>query len=180
MDRSVIILIIQLVIVVGSFFIGKYLLPFIGNNKETIETVLNQVTLISTYADSFVAYAKQFMKKSNGAEKMEEVVSQLNKIADRHGFSMTEEEIKAIAQKAYDNLKAGEEAAELEKKKAEAAVQNQTIVIPPYTGELVEPGEGVSAIPLVLHEGADVGMDGSDNILLSEETIPIDQMEDLD
>ena len=71
MDKSIIVLIIQLVILIASFLVGKYVLPNIS--KETITAVTAKFNLIVDYADKFVAWAKQAMSKSSGEEKMNAV-----------------------------------------------------------------------------------------------------------
>ena len=108
MDKSIIILIVQLVILIASFLVGKYVLPNIS--KETITAVTAKFNLIVDYADKFVAWAKQAMSKSSGEEKMNAVVNELIKIADKNKIDISEVEIRAIAQKAYDAMKAGEAA----------------------------------------------------------------------
>ena len=106
MDKSIIALIVQLVILIASFLVGKYVLPNIS--KETITAVTAKFNLIVDYADKFVAWAKQAMSKSSGEEKMNAVVNELIKIAEKNNIDVSEVELRAIAQKAYDSMKAGE------------------------------------------------------------------------
>lgn len=117
MDHQTFIFILQLVVLVGTFAYVKFVAPNIP--KDTINTVTSKINLIIQYADSFVAWAKQFMQNSTGKEKMDEVVKQLSAIAEKYNIDISETEIRAIAQKAYDMMKA-------EEKKVEAA----TAVIP--------------------------------------------------
>jgi hypothetical protein len=74
------------------------------------------------------------MKDYTGAERMAAVVEQLMNIANRYNLDISEEEIKAIAQKAYDQMQAGIKEAENQKIIAEAAKENAAnttnIVIP--------------------------------------------------
>jgi hypothetical protein len=44
------------------------------------------------------------MKESKGTEKMDEVISKLKEIADKYSIDMTEDQLKAIAQTAYENM----------------------------------------------------------------------------
>lgn len=106
MDKSIIVLIVQLVILIASFLVGKYVLPNIS--EETITAVTAKFNLIVDYADKFVAWAKQAMSKSSGEEKMNAVVNELIKIAEKNNIDVSEVELRAIAQKAYDSMKAGE------------------------------------------------------------------------
>ena len=76
--NNIIILAIQLAVAVGAFALGKY-----------------------------VVWAREFMKTSSGKEKMDKVVEQLKKIADEAGLKVTEEQLRAIAQTAYEAMMAG-------------------------------------------------------------------------
>ena len=106
MSNDLVVLVIQIVVLVGAWLFGKYVTPNIP--KDTITTVTNKINLIVQYADQFVSWAKQFLQDKSGPEKMDEVIIQLKKIAERYGIDITEEEIRAIAQKAYDTMKAQE------------------------------------------------------------------------
>lgn len=103
-------LIIEIVILVACYLVGRYVT---GNSaaKDTILDATSKMELIARYADMFVAWARQFLQGKSGSEKMDEVVSQLSTIAAKNGIDMSETEIQAIAQKAYDSMKAGETAA---------------------------------------------------------------------
>ena len=52
-------------------------------------------------------WAREFMKTSTGKEKMDKVVEQLKKIADEAGLKVTEEQLRSIAQTAYEAMMAG-------------------------------------------------------------------------
>lgn len=100
MDKQLIILIIQIIIIVGAYLVGKYI-PI-----ESIQSTTAKIELIINYADKFVSWAKYFMKDSTGSEKMSEVIKQLKNIADKYHLDISEEELTAIAQRAYDTMKA--------------------------------------------------------------------------
>lgn len=102
-------LIVEIVVLVACYLIGRYVT---GNSavKDTILDATSKMELIVRYADTFVAWARQFLQDKSGSEKMDEVVSQLSIIAAKNGIDMSETEIQAIAQKAYDSMKAGEAA----------------------------------------------------------------------
>lgn len=76
---------------------------FLG--KNTTQDILNKTNLIIQYAGAFVAWAKQFKSDLSGNEKMNLVVTKLIDIADKNNVDIDEEEIRAIAQQAYDNMK---------------------------------------------------------------------------
>ena len=83
MDKELIVLIVQLVLAIGSFLAGRYLLP---KYKTNIGTAVTQFELILKYAESFVAYARQFLN-SSGKDKMDDVVKKLQAICDKEGIT---------------------------------------------------------------------------------------------
>ena len=89
------------------------------------------------WAEKFVVWAKEFMKKQTGEEKMAAVVEKLKEIADEAGLDVTEDQLKAIAQSAYNAMKAREKEAETDnatyyKVGQRAAAKGSTVNI--YTG----------------------------------------------
>ena len=115
--NEIIILAIQLGVAVGAFCVGKYLFPNIP------KTVTDKLTMLSQWAAQFVVWAKEFLKKQSGEEKMAAVVEKLKEIAEEAGMEVTEDQLKAIAQTAYNAMKAGE-------KEADAAQPLQAIAAP--------------------------------------------------
>ena len=89
-------------VTLGAFLIGKYVCPNIP------KTVTDKLGELSEWAAKFVEWAKEFKKDKTGEEKMAAVVEQLKKIADEAGLNVTEDQLKAIAQAAYNAMKAGE------------------------------------------------------------------------
>lgn len=111
-------------VTLGAFLLGKYVFPNIP------KTVTDKLASLSEWATQFVEWAKEFKKGQTGEEKMAAVVEQLKKIADEAGLNVTEEQLKAIAQTAYNAIKAGEkESATAEPLAAVAAVPAATVVI---------------------------------------------------
>lgn len=120
--ENIIILGVEFAIAVGCFILGRYVLPNIPR------TVADKLPLLSAWAGNFVEWARDFMKASTGEEKMAAVVAELKKIADEAGLEVTEEQLKAIAQSAYNAMKAGEDKAKAE---AEAiALTAEPVAIP--------------------------------------------------
>ena len=93
-------------IAVAAFIAGKYVFPNIPKN------VMDKLTTLSQWAAKFVEWAKEFMKQKTGEEKMAAVVEKLKEIADESGIEVTEDQLRAIAQSAYNAMKAGEKEAE--------------------------------------------------------------------
>lgn len=129
--NDIILLAVQLGIVVAAFAAGKYIFPNVP------KTVIDKLATISMWAEKFVVWAKEFMKKQTGEEKMAAVVEKLKEIADEAGLDVTEDQLKAIAQSAYNAMKAGEKEAEKDnatyyKVGQRAAAKGSTVNI--YTG----------------------------------------------
>lgn len=124
--NDIIVLAVQLGITVTAFVIGKYVFPNLPKN------VTDKLTTLSQWAAKFVEWAKEFMKKQTGEEKMAAVVEKLKEIADEAGIEVTEDQLRAIAQSAYNAMKAGEKEAEAAEPQALEAVQVPTVNI--YTG----------------------------------------------
>ena len=124
--NDIIILAVQLGITVAAFVVGKYVFPNLPKN------VTDKLTTLSQWAAKFVEWAKEFMKKQTGEEKMAAVVEKLKEIADEAGIEVTEDQLRAIAQSAYNAMKAGEKEAAVIELQALEAVQVPTVNI--YTG----------------------------------------------
>lgn len=111
-------------VTLGAFLIGKYVCPNIP------KTVTDKLGELSEWAAKFVEWAKEFKKDKTGEEKMAAVVEQLKKIADEAGLNVTEDQLKAIAQTAYNAMKAGEkESNTAEPLEALTATPAATVVI---------------------------------------------------
>lgn len=124
--NDIIILTVQLGVTVAAFVVGKYLFPNVP------KSVTDKLTTLSQWAAQFVVWAKEFMKKETGEEKMAAVVEKLKEIADEAGIEVTEDQLRAIAQSAYNAMKAGEKEAAVIELQAVEAVQVPTVNI--YTG----------------------------------------------
>lgn len=97
---------LSLAVAVAAFLCGKYVFPNIPKN------VTDKLKDLAPWADKFVVWAREFMKTSTGQEKMAAVVKELQKIAAEAGMDVTEDQLKAIAQAAYEAMKAGEKEAD--------------------------------------------------------------------
>lgn len=122
--KEIIVLAVQLGVTVAAFAVGKYVFPNLPKNAT------DKLATLSQWAAKFVEWAKEFMKKQTGEEKMAAVVKQLKEIADEAGLEVTEDQLKAIAQSAYNAMKDGEKVGTVSAEEAEAAEQNvENIVI---------------------------------------------------
>lgn len=119
--NDIIILAVQLGVTVAAFIVGKYVFPNLPKN------VTDKLATLSQWAAKFVEWAKEFMKKQTGEEKMAAVVEKLKEIADEAGIDVTEDQLRAIAQSAYNAMKAGEKEAAAAEPQALEAVQVPTV-----------------------------------------------------
>ena len=109
-DMELILTLIEVVLVISSFLLGKYVFPKYKNN---IQSAAVQFEVLLKYAESYCAYARKFLTNLSGAEKMDAVIDKLQDICDNQGIEVDSETLRAIAQKAYDAMKAGEAASKV-------------------------------------------------------------------
>ncbi len=102
MNKEVIFSIIYCLVTVGAFCAGKFIFPKIP------ASVKDKLVDLAEWAAKFVVWAREFLKMESGEKKMAAVVEQLKQIAAEAGIEVTEEQLKAIAQTAYEAMKAGE------------------------------------------------------------------------
>ena len=144
-------------VTLGAFLLGKYVFPNIP------KTVTDKLGELSEWAAKFVEWAKEFKKDKTGEEKMAAVVEQLKKIADEAGLNMTEDQLKAIAQTAYNAMKAGEKESTAEPLEALTATPAATVVI--NTTAPVTTTEKVAIATDNVSEGAtETNADGTVNL----------------
>lgn len=97
MDNSLLVLIIEIIVLVGCYLLGKYK----PSNNE-IAQAADTLSLIMKYAESYVTYAREFMSSSTGEEKMAKVVEMLGILTEKYNINISQEELTAIAQRAYE------------------------------------------------------------------------------
>ena len=144
MTKELVLLIIELVVAIAGFLIGRYILP---KYSTTIKNASTHFEVLLKYAESFCSYARQFLKDQSGSEKMDVVVEKLKAICDEQGIKFDEETLKAIAQKAYDAMVAGENSAKIiietpteERLSSVIAIDDNTVqVIESKEDEVCEP-----------------------------------------
>ena len=92
---------VLLLISIGGFLLGKFVFP---NVPKSVADKLRQ---LAAWADKFVVWAREFRKQDSGPAKMEMVVEQLKAVAKEAGWDVTEDQLRAIAQTAYENMMKG-------------------------------------------------------------------------
>ena len=92
---------VLLLISIGGFLLGKFVFP---NVPKSVADKLRQ---LAAWADKFVVWAREFKKADSGHDKMEMVVEQLKAVAKEAGWDVTEDQLRAIAQTAYENMMKG-------------------------------------------------------------------------
>lgn len=102
--ESIVYLITWIIIVIALVIVNKTL------GADSAKDVVMKTSLIIQYAEAFVSWAKQFKSNLSGNEKMDVVIEKLTNVADKHNVDISEDEIRAIAQKAYDTMKNKDEA----------------------------------------------------------------------
>lgn len=110
---SVIVMVISCIVTVVAFCVGKYIFP------QLPADVQDKLIMLSEWAAQFVVWAREFKKTETGKQKMAAVVDQLKQIAAERGIEVTEDQLKAIAQTAYEAMKAGEAEAAAERESME-------------------------------------------------------------
>ena len=87
---------IMLAISILSFIMGKFVFPKIPNDNMEI---------IDKWAIKIVHFCRPFLAGEEGEKKMEKAISLLDQIQHKYDMNLTEEELKAIIQYAYDKMK---------------------------------------------------------------------------
>lgn len=97
-------------VTLAAFLLGKYVFPKVTPNFTGLWKDLEKMDVICKWADKFVVWAREFLQTKTGKEKMVAVIEQLKQVTESAGIEVTEEQLKAIAQTAYESMKAGKEA----------------------------------------------------------------------
>lgn len=136
MDSKTLFTIIYAAVTVAAFLVGKYVFQRVPQDMK------DKLVILADWATKFVVWAREFMDKKTGAEKMAAVVEQLKRIADEAGIEVTEEQLKAIAQAAYEAMKAGEAEAAPAQLEAITAQPAATVVINTAAGKVEVAADG--------------------------------------
>ncbi len=93
---------VQLVIAIVAFAFGKWVVPNVP------KSVIDNLMTLEEWAAQLVRYAREFLSDKTGKKKMEQVVAMLEEIAKKAKIEVTKEQLQAIVQTAYEEMKAGE------------------------------------------------------------------------
>ena len=106
--------ILSLIVLVAIMIIDRFASPNLkGEIIETTEDILSsteefstKLDIVCTMADKFVALAKvTFSGEGKGEVKRDWVINHLKEICDNIDLELTEDELKAINEDAYNELK---------------------------------------------------------------------------
>ena len=144
-ENDILKLCFELLITIAAFLVGRYILP---KYKVTIQHYATEFAVILSYAESFVAYARQFLTDLSGEEKMNAVIKKLKEICDTRGIVVDEETLRAIAQKAYDAMKAGEQSSKVIIETAVNELTATTGYIKPVIDSVLETNIELETVPV--------------------------------
>lgn len=100
---EIIFVILQVIVVIVSYLVGKYIIPKLSQDD------LKTLELVKNWVEQFVNEAANF-KDYTGEEKKKYVSEQIAKILNEKGIAMTEEQISALIETAYNTyIKSKEE-----------------------------------------------------------------------
>lgn len=86
---------IMLVIAVVTFLLGKYVFPKVKLDSTALTTLTDWVY-------KFVVSAKNQFEDGQGKEKLAYVTEQVKVLCDKYKINLTEEQIRALIEDAYD------------------------------------------------------------------------------
>ena len=122
MNIEIIILIIQLAVIVASYLVGKYIVPKMSEDE------LKTFELVKGWVEQFVNEAANFVNYT-GEEKKKYVTDQIVKILNEKGITMSEAQISALIETAYNTFtRAKEEKTTMEVFKQNLIAQSTSIV----------------------------------------------------
>jgi len=104
--------ILSIVIVVAYIVVEKYVLPKISpadiQTAADIVSVAQKFSLVFDMAGKFVIQAKKMFDDGEGTQKREWVITQLKGLADKIDLVLSDEELLAINEDAYNQMKKAE------------------------------------------------------------------------
>lgn len=119
MEQGIVYIVMGLVCVI-CFLAGKYVMP---GAQETVNKALNLLSgypLLMQWGMSACKYIKQYFNDMSGEEKNKRAAELIIEVAKQAGVTITEDQARAIAQAAYEQMKAGELEADKAEKKVTA------------------------------------------------------------
>lgn len=119
MTMEIIFVIIEVIVILAGYFVGKYIVPKLSQDD------LKTLQLVKGWIETFVNEAANF-KEFTGPEKKQYVSEQIAKFLNEKGIIMTEEQISALIETAYNNFKKGQQESETMKLMKENIVLQNT------------------------------------------------------
>ena len=109
MDNETIVYVLSALVLAASFIIGRYVLQKIPEStkktiKDKVEESKDTIDFVYGWCRRFIIMEERFSKLS-GTEKMDEVIKTVQNVLSDNKIEMTEDQIRAIAQEAYEILK---------------------------------------------------------------------------
>lgn len=95
--NQIIYLVIQLVLMIIAYVLGKYVTPKLVTNKT--------IAVLSEWAYKLVVSAKRIFEDGEGEVKREYVTKAIKAICKKCNISLTEEQIRALIEDAYELMK---------------------------------------------------------------------------
>ena len=121
-DNNFIFLIINIIVLIVSYLVGRFLVPKVINQQ------LDTLNYVSQWAYKFVVAAENLFKNHSGSEKKEYVVAQIQILLKTIGIKMSDEQISALIEDAYEQMKNGEEDATKAQGTVKLEVVNQDTI----------------------------------------------------
>lgn len=109
-DVNLVILIMQMLVVLGSYLIGKYVIPNLSSNDLTM------LTYVTKWVEQFVKEAGTFTDMT-GAERKQYVAEQVSALLKKNKIELSAEQISALIESAYMTCKKAIEEANKDKNK---------------------------------------------------------------
>ena len=94
--ENIIFYVIELIIAVIAFLIGRFIKPKTAS--------FSAVSNVYRWAQSFAAYCAQFKKDLSGEEKMNYLVKSVGELCEKAGLDFSDEQITALGQLAYNEI----------------------------------------------------------------------------
>lgn len=101
-DNNLVVLIINIIVLVLSYLVGRFMVP------KATDKQLTTLDYVSQWAYKFVVAAKNLFSNKTGSEKKEYVIQQIQILLKTIGVTMSDEQISALIEDAYNQMKNGE------------------------------------------------------------------------
>lgn len=100
MKTEIIMKVVEAVILILAFLFGKYVMPKFANNQD--------LTYLIKWVNKLVLSAKNIYEDNQGKEKLAYVTGALKEICKKAHIEITDEQIRALIEEAYNIMKQAE------------------------------------------------------------------------